>query len=75
MLKRASTHTHACARVCKYARTHACKYTHTHMPRKWRKRGGKEDQECDERTALTKIWKDQKENGEQQQNIEGVGDC
>jgi len=38
-------------------------------------KGGEEDQECDERTALRKFWEESEENGEQQQKIEGVGDC
>ena len=32
-------------------------------------KGGEEDQECDERTALKENWKEWEENGEQQQNI------
>ena len=45
------------------------------MPRKWREKGGEEDQECDGRTALREIGKEWEQNGEQQQKIEGVGDC
>ena len=44
------------------------------MPRKWREKGGEEDQECDGRTALREIYKEWEEDGEQQQKIEGVGD-
>ena len=32
-------------------------------------KGGKEDRECDGRTALREIWKEWEENGEQQQQI------
>ena len=46
------------------------------MPRKWKKQGGEEDRECDERTtALSDSWKDWEENRTQQQNIEVVGHC
>ena len=38
----------------------------------WRRKGGKEDQECDGRTALRGIWAEWEENGEQRQTIEGV---
>ena len=44
------------------------------MPRKWRGKGGEEDREWDERTALRGIWEEWEENGEQQQKTEGVGD-
>ena len=44
------------------------------MPRKWREKEGKENRECNGRTALREIWKEWEENGEQQQKIE-VGDC
>ena len=44
------------------------------MLRKWRGKGGEEDQECDGRTGLREIWKEWEENGEQQQKTEGVGD-
>ena len=44
------------------------------MPRKWSGTGGEEDRECDGRTAITDIWKEWEENGEQQRKIEGVGD-
>ena len=37
--------------------------------------GGEEDRECDERTPLREIWREWEENGEQEQKIEGVGDC
>ena len=33
---------------------------------------GEEDRECDGRSALREIWKEWKENGEQQQKVEGV---
>ena len=33
------------------------------MPRKWKEKGGEEDQECDERIALREIWKEWEENG------------
>ena len=39
------------------------------MPRKGRKKGGKEERECDGRTALREIWKEWEEIGEQQQEI------
>ena len=45
------------------------------MPRKRREKEGKKDQECDGRTVLREIWKDWEENGEQQQKIEGDGNC
>ena len=45
------------------------------MSRKWREEGGEENLECDGRTALRKIWKEWEENGEQQQRVEGGGDC
>ena len=45
------------------------------MPRVWREEGGEEDRDYDGRTALREIWKEWEENGEQQQNIERVGDC
>ena len=32
------------------------------------------DRECDRRTALSNIWKEWEENGEEQQKIEGVGE-
>ena len=35
---------------------------------------GEEDRECDGRTLLRDIWKEWKENGEQQQRTEGVRD-
>ena len=38
-------------------------------------KGGEEDRDCDGKTALREIWKEWEENGEQQQNIEGVGEC
>ena len=44
------------------------------MPRKWREKGGEEDQECDGRTALREIWEEWEENGEQQEKIEEFGD-
>ena len=44
------------------------------MARKYREKGGEEDRECDGRTALREIRKEWEENGEQQQQTEGVGD-
>ena len=38
-------------------------------------KGSQEDQECDGRTAFREIWKEWEDNGEAQQQIEGVGDC
>ena len=34
----------------------------------------RKDRESDRRTALSNIWKEWEENGEEQQKIEGVGD-
>ena len=45
------------------------------MPSKWRVKGGEEHLKCDGRTVLRDTWKEWKENGEQQENIEGAGDC
>ena len=36
-------------------------------PETWRQKGGKEDRECDGRTAIREIWKEWEENGEQKQ--------
>ena len=41
--------------------------------RNWKEKGGEEDQECDGR--MGEILKEWEENGEQQQKIEGLGDC
>ena len=38
-------------------------------------KGGEEDREYDGRTVLREIWKEWKENGEQQQKIDKIGDC
>ena len=51
------------------------KWQREQMPRKWKKTGGEEDRECNGRTALREIWEDWEENGEQQQKMDGVGDC
>ena len=34
-----------------------------------------EDRKCDGRTALREVWKELEENREQQQKLEGIGDC
>jgi len=44
------------------------------MSRKGRQKEGKEDREYDGKTALREIWKEWEENGEHQQEIQGVGD-
>ena len=45
------------------------------MPRLWKERGGEENRDCDGRTALTEPWKEWKKNGNQEQIIEGIGQC
>ena len=48
-----------------------------HVGRIGMKKGGEKEARKTEngKTALREIWKEWEENGEQQQNIEGVGDC
>ena len=43
------------------------------MPVKWSGKGGEEDRRCDGKTAFREIKTELEENGEEQQNMDKVG--
>ena len=47
------------------------------ISRKWRRKGGVKDHDCDGRSSLNEIWEEweKNKNGEHLQEIEGFGNC
>ena len=47
----------------------------TQIPIKCKRKGDEEDRCSDDGTALRETWKEWGKNGDQDQKIEGIGDC